>query len=343
MISKIKIGLAGFGYWGPNLARVINTHKNAQFIAIAESNKFRTELAMQLFPNVKIYKSALDLIHSKTIDAIVVALPSNQHDEIAKAAINNGVHILIEKPMIMNVFAGRQLIKIAQKNNLIVMPGHTYMYSGLITWVKQYLESGKLGDILYMYSQRLNLGQLRQDVNAVWSLAPHDVSIFDYLTGERAIRVSATGFSDNTGIENTAFISLNYKNSKIAHTHISWLNPTKTRKITIVGTKGMLIIDDTKLNNQIEIHEKFITNTSDTSNSKNEFLYSINSGSVTSVSLTIQEPLLLEVSDFIESIIEGRSPKATAEDGLSVAKVLTAASQSIRLGGKPVEISSIND
>jgi predicted dehydrogenase len=342
-MRKIKIGVAGFGYWGPNLARVISKHKNAQFIAIAESNDSRIDLARELFPDVKIFESTLELILSRTIDALVVALPSNQHDEIAEAAINNGVHVLIEKPMTMDIFLGTQLAKIAQENNLVLMPGHTYIYNDLMTWAKKYIESNKLGEILYLYSQRLNLGQIKQDVNAVWSLAPHDISIFDYLTGSRATDVSATGFSGKNGIENTAFISLNYKNKILAHTHISWLNPTKTRRITIVGSKGMLVIDDTKPNNQIEIHEKYVTEAMANLDKKRENIYSIKSGSITLVSLSVTEPLLLEVSDFIESILEGRNPKATAEDGLWVAKVITAANQSIKLGGNLVEIPSLYD
>ena len=342
-MSKIKIGLAGFGYWGPNLARVISAHKNAQFVAIAESNNSRTDLARKLYPDVKIFESASDLILSRTIDALVVALPSNQHDQMAEAAINNGVHVLIEKPMIMDIFLGTQLVKLAQKNNLILMPGHTYIYNNLITWAREYIKSNKLGELLYLYSQRLNLGQVRQDVNAVWSLAPHDVSIFDYLTGSRAINVSATGISDKNRLDNTAFISLNYKNGSIAHTHISWLHPTKTRKITIVGSKGMLVIDDTKSNNQIEIHEKYISSSKFDSGSVRENFLSINSGPITTISLNVSEPLLIEVSDFIESIFEGRDPKATPEDGIWVAKVLTAANQSIKLGGNRVEIPSSHD
>ena len=342
-MRKIKIGVAGFGYWGPNLARVISTHKNAQFVAIAESNNSRIDLARKLFPDVKIFESALELILSRTVDALVVALPSNQHDEIAEAAINNGVHVLIEKPMIMDIFLGTQLAKIAQENNLILMPGHTYIYNDLITWAKEYIESNKLGRVLYLYSQRLNLGQVRQDVNVVWSLAPHDVSIFDYLTGSRVINVSATGISDKDRLANTAFISLNYKDGSIAHTHVSWLNPTKTRKITIVGSKGMLVIDDTKSNNQIEIHEKYISSSKFDLGSERENLLSVNSGPITTISLNVSEPLLREVSDFIESIFEGRNPKATSEDGIWVAKVLTASNQSIKLGGNRVEIPSTHD
>ena len=342
-MRKIKIGVAGFGYWGPNLARVISKNKNAQFIAIAESNDSRIDLARELYPDVKIFESTLELILSRTIDALVVALPSNQHDEIAEAAINNGVHVLIEKPMTMDIFLGTQLAKIAQENNLVLMPGHTYIYNDLITWAKKYIESNKLGEILYLHSQRLNLGQIKQDVNAVWSLAPHDISIFDYLTGSRATDVSATGFSEKNGIENTAFISLNYKNKIFAHTHISWLNPTKTRRITIVGSNGMLVIDDTKSNNQIEIHEKYVTEAMANLDKKRENIYSVKSGSITLVTLSVTEPLLLEVSDFIESILEGRNPKATAEDGLWVAKVITAANQSIKLGGNLVEIPSLFD
>lgn len=339
----IKIGLAGFGYWGPNLARVISAHKNAQLIAIAESNNSKIDLARKLFPNIKIFESALELAHSGTIDALVVALPAHQHYEITEAAINNGVHVLVEKPMFMDAFTGTQLIKIAQKNNLILMPGHTYVYNNLISWAKEYVNSNKLGEVLYLYSQRVNLGQVRQDVNVVWNLAPHDLSIFDFLTGSRVINVSATGFSSDNGLENSAFISLNYKNGVFGHTHISWLSPVKTRKITIVGSKGMLTIDDTKSNNQIEIHDKYISSKIINSDIKSDYLFSANSGTSTIVSLNVPEPLFVEVSDFIGSIIEGRSPKATSEDGLWVAKVITATNKSIQLGGKLVEIPLLND
>jgi len=342
-MSKLKVGLAGFGYWGPNLARVINSHENATLFAIAESNNLRINMARKLYPKSQIFESGIDLILSKTVDALVVALPPNQHDEMAQVAINNGIHVLLEKPMIMDTILGVQLLEKAQKNNLILMPGHTYIYNGLVTWAKEYIESTKLGEVLYLYSQRLNLGQVRQDVNAVWSLAPHDIAIFDYLTSSRATSVSATGISDKSELENTAFINLNYQNGSTAHAHISWLNPTKTRKITIVGSKGMLVIDDMKSNNQIEIHEKYISESRYNSIHGRENSLSVNSGPITTISLNVSEPLLLEISDFIESILKNKSPKATSEDGIWVTKVLMASNHSIKLGGNRVEIPRIND
>jgi predicted dehydrogenase len=342
-MNKIKIGLAGFGYWGPNLARVISKHKDAKLVAIAESSNSRIHLAKELFPDVKIFDSALELILSGTVDALVIAVPPNQHDLIAKAAIDKGMHVLVEKPMTMNIYAGTQLIKKAQKSNLILMPGHTYLYNGLITWAKEYINSNKLGEILYLYSQRVNLGQIRSDVNVVWSLAPHDVSIFDYLTGSRAINVSATGISNKNGLEHTAFVSLNYDNGLLAHMHISWLNPVKTRKITVIGTKGMMVIDDTKSSNQIEIHDKYISESNLDLGSKQKNYSTIRSGLTSIISLNVPEPLFDEVSDFIESILQGRNPKATSEDGLWVAKVLTAVDKSLKSGGKKVKIPGEND
>jgi predicted dehydrogenase len=219
------------------------------------------------------------------------------------------------------------------------MPGHTFIYNDAVLWAKKYIKEGKLGDILNLYSQRLNLGQLRRDVNVVWNLAPHDVAVFDFLLEDRVKSVSATGSSfAHEGIEDLAFLSLTYNSGVIAHTHVSWLDPTKTRRITIIGTKGMLVIDDTRIEKRIEIHEKYIQNSEKVAPTYNNFNVSLHSGEVIYPKFDFREPLKVELQDFVDCILLNRLPQANSTDGIWVARVLQAADASIRQDGTSFEI-----
>lgn len=338
-INKVRIGLAGFGYWGPNLARAISNQKNAKLVAIADANLSSLNKASEQFFGIETYEDYLLMLKNETIDAIVVAMPAKMHEVAALDSIKSGKHVLVEKPMVLNPKVGENLAEIAKIKNLIIMPGHTFVYNDLIVWAKAYISDGCLGKILNIYSQRLNLGQLRNDVNVVWNLAPHDISIFDYLLNSRPISVSATGASiTQEGIEDVAFLSVKYHRNIIAHLHVSWLDPTKTRKITIIGTKGMMIIDDANSEFRIQIHEKFVEKIDEAAPSFGEHLFSLHSGDVKIPKVKFREPLILEIEDFVTAIIEKRSPRATIEDGIWVARTLSAAEKSISAGGASITV-----
>ena len=339
MTDNVRIGLAGFGYWGPNLARAIHNQQIAQLVAVADSSTSCLNKALQQFPSITTYDNYLHMLQDKEIDAIVVAMPAKSHDAVAFESIKSGKHVLVEKPMVLDPLNGEKIAKEAKAKNLVFMPGHTFIYNDLIVWAKKYIDDGYLGEILNVYSQRLNLGQLRNDVNVIWNLAPHDVSIFDYLLDSRPTGVSATAASiTQEGIEDVAFMSLKYGENLLAHLHVSWLDPTKTRKITIIGTKGMLIIDDTNADSRIQIHEKFAEKIVDTAPTFSEHHFALRSGDVKIPNIKFREPLFLEIEDFACAILEKRTPRATSEDGIWVAKTLRAADRSIHLGGAVVDV-----
>ena len=335
----LRVGLAGFGYWGPNLARALNSLEGAQFAAIAENSPAKLSDAKEIYGNISTFQSVEDLIESSSIDALVIAMPANTHEYVSKMALDAGLHVLVEKPMVFSPKVGIDLEDIAKRKNLVFMPGHTFIYNDAVIWAKNYINEGRLGDILNLYSQRLNLGQLRRDVNVIWNLAPHDVAMFDFLLEDRVRSVSATGSSfAHEGVEDLAFLSLTYRSGVIAHTHVSWLDPTKTRKITIIGTKGMLIIDDTRTENRVEIHEKYIQNSEKVAPTYNNFNVSLHSGEVIYPKFDFREPLKVELQDFVDSILLNRLPQANSTDGIWVARVLQAADASIRQSGTSFEI-----
>jgi predicted dehydrogenase len=338
-MDKLRIGLAGFGYWGPNLARAINNQDAATLSGIAEADKSKLEKAKSLYPECVGFKSVSEMILSGKVEAVIIATPAETHDEVAREAIENGLHALIEKPMSIDPNEGLSILEIAKNKMLVYMPGHTFVYNDAIVWAKDYIKSGQLGDVLNVYSQRLNLGQLRKDVNVVWNLAPHDISIFDYILDSRVISVSATGAAiTQPGIEDIAFISLQYKSGVITHSHVSWLDPSKTRKITIIGTKGMLVIDDTSPDAKIQVHEKFAYKSEDSAPSYGEYSFGLRSGDVKIPNIRVREPLFVEIEDFVRAVSAGTAPKSTAEDGIWVAKVLNAIDKSIAEGGAPVKL-----
>ncbi len=339
-MRKLRIGIVGFGYWGPNLARAVNSQKGAILSGITEIDESKLAKAKTFYPECAGFKSVSQMILSEKVEAVIIATPAETHDEMAREAIENNLHVLIEKPMSMDPDKGLSTLKIAKNNNLVFMPGHTFIYNDAIIWTKDYIKSGQLGDILNIYSQRLNLGQLRKDVNVVWSLAPHDISVFDYLLDSRVVSVSATGATiTQPDVEDIAFISLQYQNGVIGHSHVSWLDPSKTRKITIIGTKGMLILDDTSSDAKVQIHEKYAYRSEDSAPSFGEHSFVLRSGDIKIPNIRIREPLFVEIEDFVQAVISGGVPKSTAEDGIWVAKVLNATCQSMNLGGSLVKVN----
>ena len=337
-MKELKFGIVGFGYWGPNLARAIDGQPNAALVGIADSNMERVLKAVKNYPGAIGYETVNELLQSG-IDALVIATPPETHQALSKLAIESGVHVLVEKPMVLDPNAGEEISQTALSKGLIYMPGHTFVYNDAVRWAKAYIESGELGKILNVYSQRLNLGQIRNDVNVVWNLAPHDISIFDFLLNSRVEYVSATGSAiTQPNVEDVAFISMTYQNGVTAHSHVSWLDPFKTRTVTIIGAKGMLVIDDTSADAKIQIHEKYVSIISDTAPNFEGYNHLLTTGAVHIPKFNFSEPLHSEIADFIKAITEGVKPIANADDGIWVARVLKAVDASILSGGNQVKV-----
>lgn len=341
--NKAALCLVGFGYWGPKIARAISLSSNADLFGIVESSQEVHSKIKTLHPDTKLYKSIEEIKDVAEIAGVVIATPPATHYDLAIKALNFGKHVLVEKPLAMSIRDAEEIKEISEKLDLLAMPAHTFLFNPAIIWAKEFIESGELGDILYTYSQRLNLGQIRHDVDVLWNLGPHDVSIFDYILGSRADSVSATANSSlQSGINDVAFMSINYPQNIKAHAHVSWLDPTKTRKVTIVGTKKMIEIDDTSINAPVRIFDKSAHLVRDANASFVSFKYQIHSGDVVTPSIIQKEPLLLEIEDFSSAIVSRTAPRTSMEDAISVAAVLQAASNSIASSGMLMKVKYEN-
>jgi predicted dehydrogenase len=342
-MNKVSLGLVGFGYWGPNLARAISNSANAELNCIVESNSTLHPKINREYPEATICKSIQDVWKINNVQGLVIATPPNTHFEIAIESLQHGKNVLVEKPLAMSALEAIKIKEISIKENLIAMPGHTFLFNAAIIWAKEYIRAGQLGEILYLYSQRLNLGQIRKDVDVIWNLAPHDVSIFDYLIGQRAIGVSATASSSlQSGLSDVAFLSIDYPDKIKAHAHVSWLDPSKTRKVTIVGTKKMIVIDDTSMDTPIRVYDKSVKLVIDQESSFAGFKYQVHTGDVVIPTLYQKEPLINEVEAFAHAIQMKVSPVASIDDAISVATILEASIKSISENGSRIGMNIEN-
>ena len=333
----IKIGIIGFGYWGPNLVRNFSSQKNGEVLAIAESRIERHHQILSHYPTVSVYSDANLLMENTEIDAVVIATPVFSHYILAKKALLEGKHVLLEKPMTASVEESKELIDIANKRNLILMVDHTFLYTGAVQKMKELIDKKELGALQYFDSARINLGLFQPDVNVLWDLAPHDISILNYLVNNRPFSVNATGVSHtNNGIENVAYMTINYEDDFIAHFNCSWTSPVKVRSTLIGGDEKMLVYNDLEPSEKIRIYDTSYNHSSD--EEKNRIMVDYRTGDVFIPKLSTQEALFGVAFDFIDSIIHSKEPLANAELGLEVVKVLEASQKSIKNRGKEIII-----
>ena len=333
----MNIGIIGYGYWGPNLVRNFSSLQNCKVSSIAEENISRHELILKHYKDVKIYHSAEELIKDISIDAVVIATPVFSHYPLAKLALENGKHVLIEKPMTSSSAHAKELIEIALRKNLSLMVDHTFLYTGAVQKMKELVSSGFLGKLSYIDSTRINLGLFQSDVNVLWDLAPHDISILNYLVDERPISVNATGVSHtNNGIENIAYLTLNYNSGFIAHFNCSWSSPVKIRMMLIGGEQKMCIYNDIEPTEKVKIYDTGYSYKTD--EEKNRIMVDYRAGDIYLPKVNSTEALSLVAKDFIESIENKTNPKSDANIGLDVVKILEAAQKSIKMKGQEIKI-----
>jgi predicted dehydrogenase len=333
----MNIGIIGYGYWGPNLVRNFSSLQNCKVSSIAEANISRHELILKHYKDVKIYHSAEELIKDISIDAVVIATPVFSHYPLAKLALENGKHVLIEKPMTSSSAHAKELIEIALRKNLSLMVDHTFLYTGAVQKMKELVSSGFLGKLSYIDSTRINLGLFQSDVNVLWDLAPHDISILNYLVDERPISVNATGVSHtNNEIENIAYLTLNYNSGFIAHFNCSWSSPVKLRMMLIGGMDKMCIFNDLEPTEKVKIYDTGYSYKTD--EEKNRIMVDYRAGDIYLPKVNSTEALSLVAKDFIESIDNKTNPKSDANIGLDVVKILEAAQKSIKMKGQEIKI-----
>jgi predicted dehydrogenase len=252
----LKTAIIGYGYWGPNLSRNFSSIPNCTLSFIVDSRKERLEAVRKVYPDIQVSVDPEDVFRSPDIDAVIIATPVFSHFPLAKRALLMGKHVLLEKPMTTTVAEAEELISLAEQKNLVLMVDHTFLYTSAVNKMKQMIDSKSIGNVKYFDSTRINLGLFQQDVNVLWDLAPHDISILNFLVGEKPYSVNSTGVSHTrNGIENIAFLTINYKSDFIAHFNCSWTSPVKLRTLLVGGDKKMLVFNDLEQSEKIKVYD----------------------------------------------------------------------------------------
>jgi predicted dehydrogenase len=335
--NKTKIAVIGAGYWGPNLIRNFNNLADSEVSLVCDLDQGRMDHVLSLFPGVLTTLDWRDVIKSD-VDAVCVVTPVPWHFEMAAAALQSGKHVFVEKPLTADVKQARELVGLASQKGLTLIVDHTFVYSPAVNHVRDIVASGDLGDVYYVSMSRLNLGLFQKDINVIWDLAPHDISILTYVLNAQPETVSAQGNSNILpGIEDVAMVTLTFPNNVIAYVHVSWLDPSKVRKSTFVGSKKMLIYDDVEPLEKIKIYDKGVDGPA-RYDTFGDFQFSYRYGDIYTPFLASTEPLQVECRHFLDCIAGKATPRSGGKEGLEVVQVLEAANRSLRDGGAKVKI-----
>ncbi|CAN5424844.1 Gfo/Idh/MocA family oxidoreductase [soil metagenome] len=333
----MKVAVIGAGYWGPNLIRNFLMLDEVEAVVACDVDEGRLAKMRKLFHGIETSVSYDEVIARDDIDIAVIATPVSTHHGIAKKALLAGKHCFIEKPMTASVAEAEELIEIALRQGLKLFVDHTFIYTGAVRKMKEIITSGRLGDLYYFDSVRVNLGLFQHDVNVIWDLAPHDLSIMDYLLGERPRSVSATGTCHvGNGLEDIAYLTLEFENNLIAHFHVNWLAPMKIRKTLIGGTKSMIVYDDNEASEKVKIYDKGIDVT--TREGVYDTLVQYRTGDMLSPKLNQEEALAVGTRHFIDCILNDTEPLTDGRAGLNVVRILEASAISIKNRGQLVEL-----
>jgi predicted dehydrogenase len=328
-MNKVRVGIIGYGYWGPNLTRNFFDLPSSELVAISDINAERLQRAHSLYPGVTLTQNYTDLF-DLGLDAVVVSTPPALHYQIASDCLAHGLNVLVEKPLTLNSQHAQELIDMAEARGLTLMVGHTFEYNSAVGALKQYIDSGELGDIYYIDAARLNLGLFQRDSNVLWDLAPHDISILLYLLGGVPESVSARGMPCVFGeIFDVAYMDLSFPNKVHAHIHVSWLDPCKVRRVTVVGSKKMIVFNDMENEQKIKIYDKGV-DAPEYTNGFGEFHCNYRSGDIVIPKIRFVEPLRQECQHFLDSINNKTQPCSNGYDGLNVVKILEAAERSMK-------------
>ena len=336
-----NIAIIGCGYWGPNLIRNFNSLADCNVKFACDTVEDRLAHMKFLYPQIETTTDFDQVIADPDIDAVAIATPVRFHFEMARQCLQAGKHAFIEKPMASSVAECKELLEIAGSKGLTIMVGHTFIYSQPVRKIKEIINSGDLGEILYISARRLNLGLFQKDINVAWDLAPHDISIILYILENIPVSVNCQGKAHvNPNIEDVTNMTLNFSNGGFATIQSSWLDPNKVREMTFVGSKKMLVYDDTQPNEKIKIYDKRVE-APPHYDTFAEFHYSYHYGDIHSPYLKQIEPLKVEAEHFLNCIKYGNKPESCGQEALKVVQILEAASESIKRGGAKVEIKGI--
>jgi predicted dehydrogenase len=331
------IGIIGYGYWGTNLVRNFNNHPFCRIAKVADARQERRALLEKNYPSIQTVSQGNEIIGDNSIDAVVIATPVHTHYQLAKSALLSGKHVLIEKPMAASTAEAEELMEIAMQKNLIIMVDHTFLYTGAVQKIKSLIETDSIGIPRYFDSTRINLGLFQPDINVLWDLAPHDISMLTYLINERPYSINATGISHTrNGIENIAYMTVNYEMDFIAHFNCSWTSPVKIRQTLIGGDTKMIVYNDLEASEKVRVYDTGYTHTTE----EDQFNIRVDyrTGDVFIPKISGNEALGSVAEDFIRSVLDNRQPISSANLGLEVVKLLEASQESIRNRGKEVLI-----
>ena len=336
----VHVGIIGCGHWGPNHVRIFSQLLNSKALMCADFDEGRLKTIKSLFPQIETTTDYKKILANKEIHAVCIATPTNTHYSIAKEALEHDKHVLCEKPLALTSSECEELKNLARDKNRLLMVGHVFLFNKGILWLKEYIQSEELGHIHYAYATRTNLGPFRYDVNALWDLAPHDISIFNFLFNSAPVNVSARGQKClGNSQEDLAFATLEYPGNCMANVHVSWLDPKKVRQITIVGDKKMVVWDDLDNLGPIQLYDKHVEKTSTFYATYGEFQLLSKEGNITIPKIGFNEPLKAQAEYFINCIEQNKNPDVCdAQKGLDVTKTLCAIQQSMDRKGECVVV-----
>jgi predicted dehydrogenase len=333
----IRIGTIGYGYWGPNIVRNIRSVEDAQLVAVCDKSPAALKRVKQAYPDVQVTTDPCEVLTSTEIDAVAVVTPIGTHFELAKTALLNGKHILVEKPFTSSVAQAEELIELAAKRKLTIMVDHTFLFTGAVRKIRQLIDEKVLGDLYYYDSLRVNLGLFQHDNSVIWDLAPHDLSIMDYLIPGKPEAVSATGEKHLNGVEDVAFITIYFPHNVIAHVNVNWLSPVKVRTTLVGGENKMLVWNDLEADEKVKVYDKGVR-LNNNGRGLHQVLVSYRTGDMWAPRLEQAEALKVEIGYFIDCISNNRTPFNDGIAGLRVVKMLEAAEQSVRNRGALVKL-----
>jgi predicted dehydrogenase len=338
MADSVGIAVVGTGDWGANLVRCFANLPGSRLVALHDNDPRRLKQSAAQHPAARATASLEELAASQDVQGVVVAASAVSHHTIAKALLEAGKDVFVEKPLALSVSHAEELVRIARERGRILMVGHLLLFHPAVRYLKGMVERGELGELFYIYSQRVNLGKVRRDENALWSFAPHDLSVILHLVDLEPIDVVARGSAFLQGsVEDVVFVDLRFPDGKLAHVHVSWLDPHKLRKFTVVGSRKMVVFDDMEASEKVRIYDKGVDRAGEVVSYGDAL--TVRSGDILIPRISLQEPLRLECQHFVECVRDHKTPLTDGTGGLQVVRVLSAAQTSLEQGGTPVRLA----
>ena len=338
MDNKIGVGVIGFGYWGPNLARNFHETSGFNLKAISDLSQQRLDFAKNRYPSIQVFNNYLDLLNDPEIEAVALSTPTHTHFDIGIAALKAGKHLLVEKPLASSVEQAKQLVEEAARQKRVLLVDHTFIYTGAVRKLRELVEEESLGKVLYYDAVRVNLGLIQQDINVLWDLAIHDLAIMDYVLAAKPRAVSATGLAHPGKHESISYITVFFDHDLIAHVHANWLAPVKVRRTLLGGTNKMIVYDDVEPSEKIKVYDKGISVSSSVEDVY-KMLIQYRTGDMHAPHIDTTEALRSEVEHFYNCIRKGEKPLTDGAAGIRTIQLLEAASLSLKKRGEPIELN----